>query len=502
MQLADLAAGVRGARVLAGPSRDVERVVHDSRGAGPRDLFVAVRGHHVDGHRFVPQALAQGAAVAVEDATGLPEGAEGLHVDSGREALAELAAELEGRPARRLLVAGVTGTDGKTTVTHLVAHVLTSAGLPAGFLSTVATDSGAGDAANASGLTSREAPETQAALAEMLRSGRRAAVIEASSHALTQARVAACEFDVVGFTHIGRDHLEYHHTWEEYAAAKARLIDLCRDGADKGVPKTAVLNRDDGSYALLAQRPISRRRCYTLEGGAEGCLRAEGLEPEAGGTRFRLVHGEAEEPVWLALPARFNVSNALCAAGICLGLGLDLKAVAEGLRTFRGVPGRLERVELGQPFRVFIDYAHASGSLASSLAAVRGVTTGRLLAVFGCSARSDGHDPAGMGRAAAEGADWFCITTDDPVDTDPAELAREVEAGAEAAGRSPCEGYEVEPRRGAAIRRALALARDGDAVLLAGKGHERSMILAHGLTEPWDERGEATAALRELGWGD
>ena len=501
MKLADLAAGVPGARVLAGASRDVERVVLDSRKAGPGDLFVAVRGQHVDGHRFVPQAVEQGAAVAVEDAAALPDGAEGLQVDSGREALAEVAAELEGRPARRLLVAGVTGTHGKTTVTHLVAHVLTAAGLPAGFLSTVAADTGGGGAANASGLTTREAPETQAALAEMVRSGRRAAVIEASSHALTQARVDACEFDVVGFTHIGRDHLEYHRTWEEYAEAKARLIDLCRDAADKGVAKTAVLNRDDASYELLASRAITRRCCYTLEGGAEGCLRAVDVEPEAGGTRFRLVHGDAEAAVRLGLLARFNVSNALCAAGICLGLGVDLDSVAEGLRTFPGVAGRLERVELGQPFRVYIDYAHASGSLASSLAAVRTVTPGRLLAVFGCSGRSDGHDPTGMGRAAAEAADWFCITTDDPVDTDPAELAREVEAGAQAAGRSPGEGYEVEPHRQAAIRRALALARAGDAVLLAGKGHERSMILAQGRTEPWDERGEAMAALRELGWG-
>ena len=451
VQLADLAAGVRGARVLAGGRREVARIVHDSRRAGPGDLFVAVRGHQVDGPGFVARAVEPGAAAAVETPDALPEGADGLLVESGRDALAELAAEVEGRPARELLVAGVTGTDGKTTVTHLVAHVLTAAGLPAGFLSTVSTDTGAGGAANASGLTSREAPETQAILAEMVRSGRRAAVIEASSHALTQARVVACEFDVVGFTHIGRDHLEYHHTWEEYAAAKARLIDLCREGVDKGVPKTAVLNRDDGSYPLLAERSIPRRTCYAVEDGPDGCVRAVDLAPEPGGTRFRLVDGADEAPVRLRLPARFNVSNALCAAGMCLAFGLDVATVAEGLSTFPGVPGRLEQVELGQPFRVYVDYAHASGSLASSLAALRGVTTGRLLAVFGCSARSDGHDPAGMGRAAAEAADWFCITTDDPVDTDPAELAHEVEAGALAAGRAPADRYEVEPERRAAV---------------------------------------------------
>jgi UDP-N-acetylmuramoyl-L-alanyl-D-glutamate--2,6-diaminopimelate ligase len=499
VRLADLAAGVPGARVLAGSDQEVARVVHDSRRAGAGDVFVAVRGHHVDGHRFVAQAAARGAACAVEHEAALPEGAAGLRVENGRQALAELAAEVEGRPARRLLVAGVTGTDGKTTVTHLAAHVLSAAGLPAGFVSTVATDSGDGGSANASGLTSREAPETQAILAGMVRSGRRAAVIEASSHALAQARVAACDFDVVGFTYIGRDHLGYHRTWEEYADTKAGLIDLCRQAADKGVPKTAVLNRDDGAYGLLAERPIARRCCYTLEPDRGGCLRAVDLDPEPDGTRFRLVEGSREAAARLPLPARFNVGNALCAAGICLALGVELDAIAEGLRTFPGVPGRLEQVDLGQPFRVYIDYAHASGSLASSLAALRKVTGGRLLAVFGCSARSDGHDPAGMGRAAAEGADWFCITTDDPVDTDPAELARQVESGALATGRE--DGYEVEPRRRLAIRRALGLARDGDAVLLAGKGHERTMVVSSGRREPWDERGEAVVALRELGWG-
>jgi len=197
------------------------------------------------------------------------------------------------------------------------------------------------------------------------------------------------------------------------------------------------------------------------------------------------------------MPARFNVSNALCAAGICLAFGLTSAEIASGLSSFRGVSGRLEHIDLGQPFAVVIDFAHAAGALGNALAELRPHVQGRLLLVFGSTGRAD-HDRPGMGRAAAEGADWFVITSDDPVREDPAAIAREVAAGA--AGRSEGRDYEIELDRRAAIRRALALAQPGDVVLLAGKGHERSMLTAAG-KEPWDERAEAEAALRELGHG-
>ena len=492
------AAKVAGAIVLRGGEATIERVIDDSRQAGPGALFVAVPGHRLDGHDFAARAAAAGAALAVQYPVAVSDSVPVIQVTDPRQALALIAARLAGDPSSRLLVAGVTGTDGKTTVTHLTAHLLRSAGLAAGFLSTVSEDLGTGTVRNASGLTTTAAPALQQALGGMVARGVRAAVVESSSHALDQDRLYGIALDVAAFTYIGHDHLDYHRTWEAYVAAKAKLLDLC-DSPSKGVPKTAVLNRDDRSYLpLRAHRTLERTLAYSLDETQEGvALRATRLRPESGGTAFDLVVGERLLPAYVPVPGRFNVANALCAAGIAVALGVTPEAVASGMATFPGVPGRLERVDLGQPFSVLVDYAHAAESLASALQEVRTFTPGRVLCVFGCSDRSDGHDPAGMGRSAALGSDWFCITTDDPVDTDPAVLAARVEAGARATGRG---AWEIELDRRHAIDRAIDLAGPGDAVLLAGKGHERFMMLEGRRQEPWDEREAAESALARRGW--
>jgi UDP-N-acetylmuramoyl-L-alanyl-D-glutamate--2,6-diaminopimelate ligase len=495
MLLSELAERVPGAVLEAGGDYDVRGLSQDSRRVGPGGLFVAVRGLRADGHDFAPQVAGRGAAVAVEHPVRLPPGTPWLRLTDTRWGLGELAAELLGRPARRLRMVGVTGTDGKTTVTHMVAHVLESAGVRTGFLSTVSQRSGREASDNISGLSTMESPELQAALARMAGAGMAAAVVEATSHALLQGRVSACDFDAVTVTNVGHDHLDYHGTWDGYLRAKALLVELCAAAAPKGLTKTAVLNRDDRSFEPLSRYPIPCRLDYSLSGPA--AVRAHGVKAVATGSRFIVEHRGERRRVSLALPARFNVSNALCAAGLCLSLGLSLEQVAAGLSSFPGVRGRLERVDAGQPFDVYIDFAHAAGSLASVLAELRPLAAGRLLAVFGSTGRAD-HDRPGMGRAAAARADWFVITTDDPVGEDPAEIARQVASGAE--GRVAGRDYELEPDRRRAIRRAFEHARPGDLVLLAGKGHERSMILAGG-PEPWDERAEAEAALRELGHG-
>ena len=491
MRLAELAAEVPGARVESGADVEITRVLQDSRRAGPGDLFVAVPGLTVDGHSFAADAAARGAAVALERRVTLPAGSSVLIVPSTRAALAELAAALLGRPARRLRVAGVTGTDGKTTTTHMAAHILAAAGVKTGSMSTVAFQHGAASDHNESGQTTIEAPDLQAWLARMVAEEVEQVVLEVTSHALVQERVGACDFDTVAVTYVGRDHLDYHASWEEYVAAKARLIDLCANGAAKGIPKTAILNRDDASYEVFRARPIERQWSYSLKRPAD--IMAKGLHCAEGCT-FRLVTAAGEAPVELALPARFNAYNALAAAGICLALGVSLDEVAVGLTSFPGVPGRLELVDLGQPFALYVDFAHSAGALRSALAELRELTPGKLLTVFGSTARSD-HDRPGMGRAAAEGSDFFIITTDDPVMEDPAEIAREVAAGAE--GRVAGRDFDIILDRRAAIRRAVEMARPGDTVLLAGKGHERSMITASG-AEPWDERAEAEDAIRGL----
>ncbi|HEY7198626.1 MAG TPA: UDP-N-acetylmuramoyl-L-alanyl-D-glutamate--2,6-diaminopimelate ligase [Candidatus Dormibacteraeota bacterium] len=497
MLLSELAHEVAGA-AAGGPDQAVDRVVNDSAEAGPGALFVALRGRRADGHDFAAAAAAAGAAVALEREVALPPGTAWLRLDDARRALPELAAAVQGRPGRRLLVVGVTGSEGKTTTTHMAAHVLERAGLPAGFLSTVAHRAEGAERPNASGMTTMQAPDVQRWLARMVETGARAAVVEATSHALDQDRVAACEFDVAAFTNVFSDHLDYHGSLEAYRAAKARLIDLCAAAADKGVPKTAVLNRDDSSYEPLAARAIARRLTYGIE-SADADLRATGLEVTAdGGTAFRIGFEGASAAVRLRIAGRFNVANALCAAGSALALGLTLDQVAAGLSDFAGVRGRLEPVDLGQPFRLYVDFADSALSLSMMLSAMRPEGGGRLLVVFGATGRSD-HGREGMGRAAAEHSDYFVITTDDPVGEDPAELARTVEAGATSAGRRSGRDYEIVLDRREAIRHALRAAGPGDVVVLAGKGHEQTMMLGTG-TVPWDERSEAENALRELGF--
>lgn len=490
MRLVDLAQGAHAALEGAGDV-DVTGIAYDSRRVNPGDLFVAVQGLHVDGHHYVGDAVEKGAvAVAVERSVAVPEGVPVLRMPSTRIGLAELAAELRGRPSRRLELAGITGTDGKTTVTHMAEHVLQSSGIVAGAMSTVAFKVPGGEIDNTTGQTTTEAPEVQAWLARMVEGGAQCAVIETTSHALVQERVRACDFDVAAFTNVGRDHLDYHATWEDYLEAKARLIDLTASSADKGIEKTAVLNRDDVSYDRLARKPIPRRWTYGMTMAAD--LHPLDLSITGAGSRFRMSTPMGDAEVTLNVPARFNIYNALCAAGVCLALGVAVDDIGRGLAGFEGVRGRLEPVDIGQDFRVYIDFAHAAGSLASALAELRPFTRGRLIVVFGSTARSD-HDRPGMGRAAAEFSDFFIITTDDPLNEDPMEIARDVQSGA--VGKSPGRDYEVVIDRRAAIRRAIEVARPGDTVLLAGKGHERSMRTARG-SEPWDERAEAEAAIR------
>jgi UDP-N-acetylmuramoyl-L-alanyl-D-glutamate--2,6-diaminopimelate ligase len=491
MRLEDLARGAGG--VLEGnPEVEITGVGHDSRRVAPGDLFVAVQGIHVDGHHYLADAAAKGAAaVAIERNVKVPEGVPVVRMPSTRIGLAELAAEFYGRPSGRLKLAGITGTDGKTTVTHMAEHVLQASGVVAGAMSTVAFKVSGREVDNLTGQTTTEAPEVQAWLARMVEAGAQCAVIETTSHALVQERVRGCDFDVAAFTNVGRDHLDYHATWDGYLDAKARLIDLTAQAADKGVEKTAVLNRDDPSFERLARKPIPRRWTYGMTTASD--LHPLDLAITGSGSRFRMKTPLGETDVALNVPARFNIYNALCAAGVCLALGVPLDDVGRGLAGFEGVRGRLEPVDLGQDFRVYIDFAHAAGSLASALAELRPFTRGHLIAVFGSTARSD-HDRPGMGRAAAEFSDFFIITTDDPLSEDPVEIARDVQSGAE--GKAPGRDFEVVIDRRAAIRRAIGIAQPGDTVLLAGKGHERSMRTARG-SEPWDERAEAEAAIRE-----
>ena len=493
MKVSEIAHGVPGASVEGDGDVEVVGVQYDSRHVKPGDLFVAVSGLHTDGHAFIGDAIKAGAAaIAVQGDATAPEGLPVIRMESTRTGLAEAAAEFYGRPSRRLRLAGVTGTDGKTTTTHMAEHVIEHSGIVAGAMSTVSYRVSGVETDNVTGQTTTEAPQVQAWLRRMVDAGAQYAVIETTSHALVQERVGACEFDVAAFTNVGHDHLDYHATWDDYLDAKARLIDITARSVDKGIEKTAVLNHDDASYEKLSRRTIPRRWSYGFTSASD--FQPLDISMHATGSSFRLRTPEGETYIDLHVPARFNIYNAMCAAAVCMALGVPLESIGAGLASFEGVRGRLERVDLGQPFSVFIDFAHSAGALASALAELRPFTKGRLLTVFGATARSD-HDRPGMGRSAAQFADFFIITTDDPLQEDPAEIARDVQEGA--TGKAPGRDYEIVIDRGAAIRRAIELAKPGDTLLLAGKGHERTMRTAKG-SEPWDERAEAEAAIKEL----
>jgi len=359
MKLSELLAGVS---VVEAPGADPEitGVCYDSRRLKPGDLFVAIPGTHTDGHRYVEVALRDGAAAAVVQrttGTAWPQ----VVVEDTRKALALVSAAFFGHPSRDLRVVGVTGTDGKTTTTILIHQMLLTAGRPAGAMNTVDVRAGNRIDPNDTRQTTLEALEIQQQLRQFRDAGLKDAVIETSSHGLALDRVLGVEYDVAVFTNIAHEHLDFHRTPEAYREAKARLIDLTAGAPDKGVPKTAVLNRDDPSYPFLVKHPIGHRLTYGIQLDAD--LKANRVEATARGLRVEATTPLGPLQLDLQLTGRWNAYNALAAAGGGIALGLNLDQVKAGLERVSGVTGRMERVDLGQPFTVIIDYAHTPQSL-------------------------------------------------------------------------------------------------------------------------------------------
>lgn len=490
-----------GARVLANaalPPR-VGAVHHDSRRVEPGDLFVCLRGQRDDGHEYAPQAARAGAAAIVaEEGRGEPLRAFGIpivEVRDGRPAIAAIAAAHEGHPSRRLAVVGITGTDGKSTTAFFALAALEGAGLTAGLLSTVESRVAGRSRLRLSRLTTPEAPDVQRLLAEMVDAGCTHAVVEATSHGLVQHRLDGAGFDVGAVTTLGVDHLDFHRTREAYHAAKARLFEaLPAEGC-------AVLNADEpAASTYLAARTRARILRYALEGGAgirDAAVGARAIEAEARGSRFRLAFHPGDAALQdietsVPLPGRVNVANALAALTVAHALGLDIASAASGLADCPGVPGRMERIAEA-PVEVIVDYAHTEAALRQLLGMLRAGTGGRLLVVFGCAGERGAERRAGMGRAAAELADYAVLTEEDPRSEEPDAILEEIASSIRAAGGAEGERFERVPDRREAIARALDLARAGDVVVLAGKGHERTIERADG-AHPWDER----AVAREL----
>ncbi|MFZ5827054.1 MAG: UDP-N-acetylmuramoyl-L-alanyl-D-glutamate--2,6-diaminopimelate ligase [Bacillota bacterium] len=477
-------------RLLQGqPDAEITSVVYDSRRVEPGALFVALPGRRVDGHDYVAEAVRRGAvAVVVERPVSLPESVAVIQVASSKVALGRLAAALHRHPSRRLRVVGVTGTNGKTTTTHLVRAVLQAQSHKVGLMGTVHTLI-AGEERPAN-LTTPQASDLQELLHQMAEGGCTYVVMEASSEGLDMHRVDDVEFDLGVFTNLTQDHLDYHKTFEAYREAKAKLFSLLNQPGFKS-RKAAVINLDDPAgeyYRSVCQVPV-----YTYGLDPRAMVRAEEIAVTAGGTSFRLIAPQGEISLALRLVGRFNVYNALAAATVGLVEGVDLFTIKRALEAEDGVAGRLEAVRAGQPFGVFVDYAHSPDSLENVLRTAQGFTRGRLILVFGCGGDRDRTKRPLMGRIAGELADLAIITSDNPRSEEPGSIVKEIEAGLVPA-LGPNRFYEIVVDRAEAIRRAVELAQPDDVILITGKGHETYQIFKD-RTIDFDDRAVARSLI-------
>jgi UDP-N-acetylmuramoyl-L-alanyl-D-glutamate--2,6-diaminopimelate ligase len=462
------------------PDRPVSQVTDDSREVRPDALFVAVRGAGLDGHRFVEAAVRRGAAaVLVEEDVEVPGGVVKVRVPSTRPMVGPLAHAFLGAPSERVRVVGITGTKGKTTVAWLTQHLLSASGLPCGLIGTVCHR--VGEEQLPSVNTTPGAVALQGMLARMAESGQVACAMEVSSHALDQERAAGIRWACGVFTNLAPEHLDYHGDVERYLEAKLRLFRSLPEGA------RAVINRDDPSFSQVKEASRGLPLTYGIRETAELTAREPQMSLE--GTSFRLESPEGNFDVRSALLGAHNLENLLAALGAVRALGAPLRRAVEAAPEFRGVPGRLERIECGQAFPVFVDYAHTDGSLRRVLEQLKGLSGRKILTVFGCGGDRDRTKRPRMGRAAAELSDRVIVTSDNPRSEDPAAIVGEILLGVDGAATP----MEVILDRREAIRAAVESADEGWLVLIAGKGHEGAQIFAD-RSVPFDDR----AAAREF----
>jgi UDP-N-acetylmuramoyl-L-alanyl-D-glutamate--2,6-diaminopimelate ligase len=486
----------------------VRGIGYDSRRVRAGSVFVAVPGEHVDGHDYVAAAVAQGAAAVVVErpVAGLPSPQ--IVVDRSQAALAVAAAWWYGDPSREMGVVGITGTDGKTTTSFLATAVLEAAGISTGLLTTAELKVGQLRSANPEHVTTPEAPNLQRTLRAMVDAGNRAAIVETTSHGLALDRVGGVAYDIAIFTNLTHEHLELHGTFEAYREAKLSLFRRLR--GDQLPPKrlarrwsaAAIVNHDDPSASLFEAAAVSTGAALIKYGlSPEADVRAVAVEEAARQLRIHVQTPRWSDQITLALVGRFNVHNALAAIALGEALELPPAAIRAGLAAVRGVPGRMERVECGQPFGVIVDYAHSPASLQMVLDQLAQLAAGGggLIAVFGSAGERDVQKRPMMGRIAGERCRLVIVTDEDPRGEDREAILDEIAAGAEAAGKRRGDDLLCIPDRRDAIAAAFERAGPGDVVLLAGKGHEQSIIMSDG-PRAWDERSEAIAVLGLMGF--
>ncbi len=481
MKLRELLAGLKVLEASADLEQNIDAVAYDSRKVTPGSLFVAVTGFASDGNRFIPMALEKGAAAVVTAKK--PEGnVPYVLVESDRLALALIGCNFFGHPAKSMTMIGVTGTNGKTSSTLLLKHVLEKTlGAKVGLIGTMANM--VGDEVIPTERTTPESFELQALFARMRDAGCTHVVMEVSSHAIALERIGGVHFDAAAFTNLTEDHLDFHKTMDAYCDTKAELFRRSNRG---------VINADDA----YAERMNAAATCpvITTSVAGKGDLNAKDLVLESDGITFTACHSGEEVPVRLGIPGKFTVYNALTVLGLALGLGVSLKDAAAALADAPGVNGRVEVVPTpGTDYTVLIDYAHTPDGLENVLSSVRGFCKGRLIAVFGCGGDRDPIKRPIMGRIGTEIADIAIITSDNPRTEDPEAIIRDILPGCvEADGV-----YEVVTDRRKAIRYAMSIAKKDDIIVLAGKGHETYQEIC-GVKHHLDEREEVAAALEEM----
>jgi UDP-N-acetylmuramoyl-L-alanyl-D-glutamate--2,6-diaminopimelate ligase len=493
MRFSDL---LYGAEVLSlSGEAEVSGVQYDSRKVKVGDCFVAIRGETTDGNRYIDVAMKSGAVAIISDSkTEKPRNnAAWAQVPNGRRALAVVSANVLGRPAERLGIVGVTGTNGKTTTTFLVEAMLREAGRTAALLGTI--EYRIGKNVVPAPHTTPESLELNEFFARALKEGATDAAMEVSSHALEQERVYAIPFDVAVFTNLTRDHLDYHKDMESYFASKAKLF----QGVGTQPPRVAILNKDDeyGRRLIDAKRHGSQTFTYGL---ASGDFHATKAEIMLTGTRFDLVTPDGPIEIFSPLVGRVNVYNILAASAAAWARGCSLDAIRRAVLCLQNVPGRFQRVDAGQPFTVVVDYAHTDDALRNLTTLARELVNqagskGRVITVFGCGGDRDRAKRPLMGKAAGEGSDFAVLTSDNPRSESPLAIIHDALVGL---ATTKAE-YTIEPDRERAIRLAMMLARPGDIVLLAGKGHEKMQVTAKG-TLPFDDVEVGRRALYAAGY--
>jgi len=492
MRLSHLLQGA-GIDPVAAPGADpkIEGTSLDSSRIGPGDLFFAIRGFRTDGEKFAPEAVRRGAR-AVVAASPRPEWASPdlawVQVDQPRRAAGLITREYFGRPDEALSLVGITGTNGKTTVAYLLESIVSAGGRRAGRIGTVGYTFG--DVERAAARTTPEAPELYLLLAEMLDASIDTAVMEVSSHALALSRVEGAHFAVAAFLNLGQDHLDFHHDRQSYFEAKARLFD------GLGPHQHAVLPAESPWGDALAKR--TRAEVLTFGRGKGADIRLRNTRTGLDGSTATLDTPGGPIPVRTRLPAEFNLDNVAAAAACALALGLPPESITSGVPRLNRVPGRMEFIDRGQPFKVIVDYAHTSDALATMLRWLSRQTKGRLLALFGCGGERDQGKRREMGRIAAESVDLLFLTSDNPRAEPPEEILDQIAEGVAEVEGSAQRCHRFVDRR-EAIEAVIRAARPGDVVVLAGKGHETTQTIGSNVL-PFDDRLIATETLESLGF--